>query len=301
MTHTLDAHLMEVVDTHCNNLGWIRELANSKESLTIFCNAYPTFCLQKNLWSQDTKLQFATKKSIFFGGSPCEISPKYLNIQWRQILMIDLPFGYGSSWLIELRTFGFCVFFSHDLQNYLAATPMAWTILPSDHRINRSADSNATRSVSYSTTGGFARDVTISRLSPCENAELLGCWTTWIVPIGCLIYDDNHEIMECNPINWGSTWQDLQIWLVNMSGSKKQMDRSFLALKPSRYSDKSYRHDDFRQKWMDSHVDISFFGGLLPWLRPFQRGKTIHPRASANFYCLANPIFGDIQYTTKFN
>ena len=184
------------------------------------------------------------------------------------------------------------VFFSHDLQNYLAATPMAWTILPSDHRINRSADSNVTRSVSYSTTGGFARDVTISRLSPCENAELLGCWTTWIVPIGCLIYDDNHEIMECNPINWGSTWQDLQIWLVNMSGSKKQMDRSFLALKPSRYSDKSYRHDDFRQKWMDSHVDISFFGGCCHGSDHSKEGRPSTPEHPPIFIAWRIPYLG---------
>jgi hypothetical protein len=76
----------------------------------------------------------------------------------------------------------------------------------------------------------------------------------------------------------------LQIWLVNMSGSKKQMDRSFLALKPSRYSDKSYRHDDFRQKWMDSHVDISFFGGLLP--APTIPKREDHPPQSIRQFLL---------------
>ena len=100
-------------------------------STTIFCNASPTFCLQKIFGLRIPNFSLPPQKSTFFGGSPCEISPKYLNIQWKQILMIDLPFGYGSSWLIELRTFGFCVFFSHDLQNDLAATPMAWSILPS--------------------------------------------------------------------------------------------------------------------------------------------------------------------------
>ena len=150
------------------------------------------------------------------------------------------PLGMAQPWLIALRTCGI-LSASEQLQNDLPAwhEPSIWS-------------PDTSRSVSYSTTGGFARDVTISRLS------------LWIViPLDPWWQAPNHGTQPNK--NWGERWQDWRIWLrpaTCRDPTRSIWTAHFYALNPSQYSDTgSFFAVDMMtfadQNWMDSHVDTS--------------------------------------------